>query len=193
MPDRALKDGASRRVSQIASEFPRRARAGPFGRECHNGTQAASTRCQAGVGSRPLMNLPARLLPTIALFAALEMSAFGCKKDPPSHDHGAHAGAANAASDAPATVAPGGTASIRVDAQGYHPTRVRAAANSEITLSFVRTTDECCGQQLKIPSMNINRDLPLNQPVAVTVRVPASRELAFTCGMDMYRGAVVVQ
>lgn len=41
--------------------------------------------------------------------------------------------------------------------------------------------------------MNITRDLPLNQAVPVTVRVPPSGELAFTCGMDMYRGAVVVQ
>lgn len=140
------------------------------------------------------MNSIVRLSFVSVAIAAIASGIVACNKSQPGHDHAAHAGHAPAASsDAPVTVPAGGTAAIRVDAQGYHPASVRAAANSEITLSFTRTTDECCGQQLKIPSLNINRDLPLNQAVAVTVRVPASGQLAFTCGMDMYRGSVVVQ
>lgn len=131
-----------------------------------------------------------RTLTTIAITAAL-FAVVGCKKDPPAHDSHAHAG--HGATSDEATVAAGASVTIRVDGSGYHPARVRAAANSEITLSFLRTTDECCGQQLKIPSLNIQRDLPLNQAVAVAVRVPANGQLGFTCGMDMYRGAVVVQ
>jgi plastocyanin domain-containing protein len=110
-----------------------------------------------------------------------------CKRSSDAH-HG-HA----TTNEPPRSAAPGETVTIRVDGSGYHPSRIRASANTEITLSFLRTTDECCGQQLKVPSMNITRDLPLNQAVPVTVRVPPSGELAFTCGMDMYRGAVVVQ
>jgi plastocyanin domain-containing protein len=120
------------------------------------------------------------LIAAAALFA-------GCKQSP-QHDHGSHAAASEEA-----TVAAGGTVTVRVDGSGYHPARIRAAANSEITLSFLRTTDECCGQELKIPSLSIRRDLPLNQAVAVAVRVPANGQLGFTCGMDMYRGSVVVQ
>lgn len=121
------------------------------------------------------------------LCAALIVSVAACKKDSPSHSQ--HGGSANEE----ATVAAGGTITVRVDGAGYHPARIRAAANSEITLSFLRTTDECCGQQLKIPSLSIQRDLPLNQAVAVAVRVPANGQLGFTCGMDMYRGSVMVQ
>jgi plastocyanin domain-containing protein len=40
--------------------------------------------------------------------------------------------------------------------------------------------------------LNLRRELPLQQPVEITV-TPASGTLAFTCGMDMYRGAVVAQ
>ncbi len=97
------------------------------------------------------------------------------------------------AAAAPERVAPGGIVTIRVDASGYHPSRVTATAGSEITLSFLRTTSEGCGEQLKIPSLSITRDLPVNVAVAIPVRVPASGSLGFTCGMDMYRGSVVVQ
>jgi plastocyanin domain-containing protein len=99
----------------------------------------------------------------------------------------------NAPAAASDRVAPGGSVTIRVDASGYHPSRVTATAGSEITLSFLRTTTEGCGEQVKIPSLSITRELPVNVAVAIPVRVPASGQLGFTCGMDMYRGAVVVQ
>lgn len=82
---------------------------------------------------------------------------------------------------------------VAVTAQGYEPARAQAPANAPIRLVFTRTTDEGCGQQLAVPSLNLRRDLPLNEPVELDVTMPPSGSLAFTCGMDMYRGAVVVQ
>jgi plastocyanin domain-containing protein len=41
--------------------------------------------------------------------------------------------------------------------------------------------------------MQLQRDLPLNVTVPIEVTVPASGALAFTCGMNMYRGSVVVR
>lgn len=82
---------------------------------------------------------------------------------------------------------------VTVNGSGYHPAAISAAANSDISLTFLRTTDECCGQQLKIPSDGRTIDLPLNQRVVVNLHTPASGRLAFTCGMDMYRGAIVVR
>jgi plastocyanin domain-containing protein len=92
-----------------------------------------------------------------------------------------------------ATAQAGGTVPVLVDGDGYHPAEVRAPAGARITLAFRRTTDECCGQQLRIPSMQLQRDLPLNVTVPIEVTVPASGALAFTCGMNMYRGSVVVR
>jgi plastocyanin domain-containing protein len=34
-------------------------------------------------------------------------------------------------------------------------------------------------------------DLPLNQPVAIDLTMPASGEVAFACGMDMMHGSIV--
>lgn len=81
---------------------------------------------------------------------------------------------------------------VTVDEDGYHPASVQAPAGSSITLAFTRTSDEGCGQQLVFPDLGIRRDLPLNQPVEVSVTTPASGRLAFTCGMGMMRGSVVV-
>jgi plastocyanin domain-containing protein len=88
---------------------------------------------------------------------------------------------------------PAGALRITVDGEGYHPATVTVPASRPATLVFTRTSDDGCGQQLVFPDINLRRDLPLNQPVVVTVNAPATGRLAFTCGMDMYRGAVVVQ
>jgi plastocyanin domain-containing protein len=81
---------------------------------------------------------------------------------------------------------------VKVDAVGYHPEESRAPANQPVRLILTRTTDEGCGQQVMIPSLKIKRDLPLNKPVSIDFTMPASGKLTFTCGMDMMRGALVV-
>jgi plastocyanin domain-containing protein len=82
---------------------------------------------------------------------------------------------------------------ITVDGKGYHPAVVRAPAGSTLRLSFVRTADDGCGQQLVFPTLDVRKDLPLDEPVVVEVKVPATGTVAFSCGMDMLQGAVVVE
>ncbi len=82
---------------------------------------------------------------------------------------------------------------ISVDAAGYHPSEAKAQAGKPVRIEFTRTTDEGCGQKLVIPSEKIEKDLPLNQAVPIDVTMPASGKLAFTCGMDMYRGAILAE
>ena len=85
----------------------------------------------------------------------------------------------------------GGRVDIEVDAGGYHPAEITAPAKAKVTLAFKRTTDQGCGQELVIESMELKKDLPLNETVEIEVEVPESGELKFACGMDMYRGKVV--
>ena len=87
-----------------------------------------------------------------------------------------------------------GRVEIRVDDQGYHPATVRAPAGRALTLIFRRADALNCGEKVRFPSLNnLERDLPVGQAVEVVVTTPASGELAFTCGMNMYRGRVVVE
>ena len=81
---------------------------------------------------------------------------------------------------------------IEVDARGYHPDRVEARAGEPVTLVFTRTTEAGCGEELVIASQDIRRDLPVGEAVEVTF-TPEVGEVTFACGMEMYRGAVVVR
>lgn len=103
--------------------------------------------------------------------------------------------ACNKPAPAPAPAPPDGTKSIQVtvDASGYTPARVTAKAGEKVRLVFTRKTDEGCGQQLVVPSLEIRKDLPLDTPVSVDVTMPAKGEVSFTCGMAMYEGSVVVE
>jgi plastocyanin domain-containing protein len=90
--------------------------------------------------------------------------------------------------------APPGSRTVNVGVgTSYTPSEITASPGEALHLVFTRTTDEGCGQQLVFPDLDIQRDLPLDQPVAVDVTAPASGRLAFTCGMAMYRGAIVVR
>jgi len=82
---------------------------------------------------------------------------------------------------------------VEVGAHGYTPGEVSATAGEEVRLVFTRTSDEGCGQQLVFPDLNLRRDLPLGEAVPVDITMPVSGTVAFTCGMGMYRGSVVVR
>ncbi len=86
-----------------------------------------------------------------------------------------------------------GRVEIAVDDQGYHPSTVRSAPGRALTLVFRRADALNCGEKLRFPSLGLERDLPVGQAVEVAVTTPAAGALAFTCGMNMYRGSVVVQ
>jgi plastocyanin domain-containing protein len=100
-------------------------------------------------------------------------------------------GACNKKSDAATDGRP--TIKVAVGAAGYQPSEIKAKGGAPVRVEFTRTTDEGCGQQLVFPTLDIKKDLPLNEPVAVDVTMPASGKLAFTCGMDMFRGALVAE
>lgn len=86
-----------------------------------------------------------------------------------------------------------GSIAIAVDGEGYHPSTVKAPAGKKAKLVFTRTTDKSCGTEVVFPSLNIKKDLPLNQPTTVEIDMPASGQIAFACGMDMMKGSVVAQ
>lgn len=82
---------------------------------------------------------------------------------------------------------------VTVDGAGYHPAEIKAPAGKSAHLVFTRTSDAGCGQQLVFPTLDIRKDLPLNEAVPVDITMPASGSVAFTCGMAMYKGHVVAE
>ena len=81
---------------------------------------------------------------------------------------------------------------VKITERGFEPDRVAVPRGASAAVTFVRTTDATCAKEVAIPSMNIRRALPMNQPVTIAVKAD-SGDIAFVCGMNMLKGTIVVQ
>ena len=61
-----------------------------------------------------------------------------------------------------------------------------------MTLAFLRKDDKNCGEEVVFPKLGIRKKLPVGETVTVELTPQESGEIAFTCGMDMMRGKVIV-
>src|SRR5262245_36151556 len=84
------------------------------------------------------------------------------------------------------------TATVEVTDKGFEPSSLKLKAGAPAKLTFVRKTDETCAKEVVIKEYNINRKLPLNEPVTVEF-TPRKGEFAFACGMDMIKGKLIVE
>jgi RND family efflux transporter MFP subunit len=85
------------------------------------------------------------------------------------------------------------TAKIAVTEKGFEPEKVTLRSGVPARLTIVRVTDKTCATEIVFPALNIKRALPLNEPVAIEFTPDKTGDIAFTCGMNMLKGAVVVQ
>ncbi|HXT63226.1 MAG TPA: redoxin domain-containing protein [Pyrinomonadaceae bacterium] len=82
---------------------------------------------------------------------------------------------------------------IIVNENGYQPSAVRLRKGVPARLTFIRTAEQSCGTEIAIPAYGINRPLPLNVPVVIRFTPRKAGRFKFTCGMDMFRGVLVVR
>jgi hypothetical protein len=82
---------------------------------------------------------------------------------------------------------------ILVSARGYKPASVRLRRGIPAQLTFIRTVEQSCGREIVVPDYGINKPLPLNTPVIVTLTPNKYGRIKFTCGMGMFRGELVVR
>ena len=85
------------------------------------------------------------------------------------------------------------TATVKITERGYEPYVLKFRRGIRTRITFVRTTDATCANELVFPEFGIKRDLPLNQPVVITLSPTKKGEFSFTCGMNMMRGKLIVQ
>ena len=85
------------------------------------------------------------------------------------------------------------TAAVTVGPGGFSPREVRLEAGVPARLVFTRTTDGTCATEVQVPDLGVPKTaLPLDEPVAVTFTPEEAGTYAFTCGMGMMRGTLVV-
>ncbi len=85
------------------------------------------------------------------------------------------------------------SAKVIVNEQGFEPARITLRAGTPTRLTFLRTTDKTCGTEVVLPSLNIKRALPLNEPVVIEFTPAEAGDIAFACGMNVLHGTVVVR
>ena len=84
------------------------------------------------------------------------------------------------------------TATVLITEQGFSKTRIVLRRGVLTRITFLRKTDDTCATSILIAAFGVNRELPLNKPVVVTFTPKAAGEFAFTCGMKMMHGKLVV-
>jgi plastocyanin domain-containing protein len=84
------------------------------------------------------------------------------------------------------------TASVEVTEKGFQPASLKLKAGVPAKVTFTRKSDETCATEVVIKEYNIERKLPLNEPVTVEF-TPRKGEFTFGCGMKMLSGKLVVE
>ena len=83
---------------------------------------------------------------------------------------------------------------VEAGATGYAPRAVALEAGVPARLVFTRTVESECSSQITVPAFGVPAtDLPLHEPVAVEFTPTESGDFEFVCGMDMQRGALLIQ
>ena len=76
---------------------------------------------------------------------------------------------------------------------GYSPDVIEVERGKPVQLSFYRDEENSCSEELLLPDFNIRRDLAPFKTTAIEFLPQQAGTFAFTCGMHMLRGSLVVK
>lgn len=84
-------------------------------------------------------------------------------------------------------------ATISIEGAGYAPNNLTVKAGSKVTLRLVNNSGGGCTQAFSIPRLGIQKVVPLGNSDTITFKAPPQPgQLAFMCGMGMFRGVINV-
>jgi uncharacterized protein len=82
---------------------------------------------------------------------------------------------------------------INIEESGYNPENLTIKAGSKVTLKLNNTGGSGCTQAFTIPSLEIQRVVPIGSSETIEFTAPSEPgELAFMCSMGMFRGSMTV-
>lgn len=88
---------------------------------------------------------------------------------------------------------PDGAYKITVSKDGFAPSEISLNGANGIKLAFLRVDSENCGDEIVFKDLNITKKLPVGEVVVVEIPKDKKGEINFACGMDMYKGKIVVE
>ena len=75
----------------------------------------------------------------------------------------------------------------------YTPSVIQTSKGQPLTLRFLRRDPSPCAEKVIFSALNLNADLPINEPIDIRLTVDTPGGYEFTCQMGMYRGKLLVQ
>ena len=82
---------------------------------------------------------------------------------------------------------------VTITKEGFVPAQITVPANSPVRLRFTRQIEKTCATEVVFPALKITKPLPMGKPVDIDLPARPAGTLSFACGMDMYKGQVVVK
>ena len=93
-----------------------------------------------------------------------------------------------------AGVSAGGIQEVDVTVKGgYQPASIVVEAGRLLRLNFTRRESTPCGEEVVLPDFGRRAHLPEDRTVAVEITPREPGEYEFTCGMNMYKGKLIVR
>jgi plastocyanin domain-containing protein len=86
-----------------------------------------------------------------------------------------------------------GVVEVIVENGVYTPSVIQVSRGQPLTLRFLRRDPSPCAEKVIFSNLNINADLPINEPKDIQLNVDTPDSYEFTCQMGMYRGKLLVQ
>ena len=88
----------------------------------------------------------------------------------------------------------GGVQVVEVTVKGgYQPAAIVAEAGRPLRLNFTRRESTPCGEEVVLPEFGRRAHLPEGKAVPIEVTPEQPGEYEFTCGMNMYKGRIIVR
>lgn len=129
-------------------------------------------------------------------FGATQAASAQTTSSPDEHaNHQHHAGPAGAEDPPTAEVVDGvQVVEVNVSNKGYTPHRIALEAGVPARFVFTRTEQAGCADHVQIPAFGVEKTaLPLHEPVTIEFTPTEGGEYAFTCGMKMMKGTLLVK
>ena len=88
---------------------------------------------------------------------------------------------------------PEGAVKITVTKDGFAPEEITFKKGMPLKLAFYRADSENCANEIVFKDLNLKKKLPVGEVVVFDIPTDTEKVFTFTCGMNMYKGQVVVQ
>jgi hypothetical protein len=88
---------------------------------------------------------------------------------------------------------PAGAFKIIVSKDGFTPSEISFKQGLPLKLAFYRGDAQNCGSEVIFKDLHITKKLPVGKVVLVDIPTDTAGEFSFACGMNMFKGKIVVQ